>query len=414
MDVEIMAPVGSHETLQAAIKAGAGSVYFGVGKLNMRSRAANNFTLDDLKKIASICSEKGVKSHLTLNAVMYSDDLEEMRHTCDIAKESGVSAVIASDFSVIEYARSIGLEVHTSTQANVSNIEAVKFFSKYADVIVLARELSLDQVAEICKRVKDDDVRGPSGELVKIEVFVHGALCVSISGKCYMSLATYNHSANRGDCLQNCRRAYKVTDEETGDELVVDNKYVMSPKDLCTIGILDKLVSAGVSVMKIEGRGRKADYVYTAVRVYTEALQNIADGTYTPEKVAAWTAELEGVYNRGFWQGGYYLGAKLGEWSGGYGSQATKEKFHIGKMLNYYAEKNVGLFLIEAGELHVGDDVIVTGPTTGVVEHKVAGIRVDDKDVQVAHKGEEVTLVLDEKVRPNDLLFVVKERVNIQ
>ncbi|MBN2142979.1 U32 family peptidase [Candidatus Woesearchaeota archaeon] len=413
--VELMAPVGSYETLAAAIKAGAGSVYFGVGKLNMRSASTVNFSLADLKKIVATCRKAGVKTYLTLNTVMYDEDLSDVRKVCEAAKKEGVSAVIASDFSVIEYARKVGLEVHTSTQANVSNIEAVKFFSKWADVIVLARELRIEQIKKICDEIKKQKIKGPSGRLVQIEVFVHGALCVSISGKCYMSLATYNKSANRGECLQNCRRAYRVIDDETGDELKIDNKYVMSPADLCTIGYLDKLVSAGVSVMKIEGRGRKAEYVYTTVKAYSEALDAIGKGTYTKEKVSTWTKELEKVFNRGFWHGGYYMGRKENEWSGVYGSKATTEKVQVGKVLNYYAKAKVGYFLLESDSLKVGDSILITGPTTGVVESKVKAIMKEGKEekdqrVNSAGKGDKVTVSLPEKVRVNDKLFVVRKR----
>jgi putative protease len=413
-NVEIMAPVGSYETLNTAIKAGADSVYFGVGGLNMRAKAGNNFALEDLSKIVKLCEENNVWTYLTVNAVYYDSDIEDVRKLCDAAKEAGVTAVIAMDFAAIQYARSIGLRVHLSTQANVSNIEAVNFYSQFADVIVLARELTLEQIGLIYRQIREQNICGPSGELVKVEVFVHGALCVSISGKCYMSLATYNQSANRGQCLQNCRRAYKVVDEETGDELVLDNKYVMSPKDLCTIGIVDKLIDAGATVFKIEGRARKADYVYTVVKSYKEAAASVAEGTYTEEKIERWTQDLRKVYNRGFWQGGHYLGKKLGEWSGAYGSQSTTEKVYVGKGLNYYSEKGIALFMLEAEELKLGDDIIVTGPTTGIVEHKLTQMKVDDKDSDVAKKGDEVTFPLPEKIRHKDKLFVIKERTSSQ
>ncbi|MFC1742083.1 U32 family peptidase [Nanoarchaeota archaeon] len=408
MAVEIMAPAGGWEALRAAIKAGADSVYLGVSELNMRSRGAKNFDVSELGEIVAVCSKADVKTYLTLNTVMYDEDLENAYRICDAAKSAGVSAVIVMDISVIEYARSIGMAVHLSTQMNVSNLAAVRFFSKYCDVIVLARELSLDQIAAICSGVAAEDVRGPSGELVKIEVFVHGALCVSISGKCYMSLAVYNESANRGKCLQNCRRKYLVTDEETGDELSVENGYVMSPRDLCCVGIVDRLIGAGVSVFKIEGRGRKADYVHTVVSVYKEALGAVADGSYEA-KVSGFKERLAAVFNRGFWENGYYLGNKMGEWSDVYGSKATTVKEHIGKCLNYYSEKKVGLFLVEAGELSVGDKIVILGNKTGIVECVVESMRVDDKDVSVAKKGDEVTMPVSEVVRANDRLFAVRD-----
>ena len=408
-DIEIMAPAGNFECLQAAIKAGAGSVYFGVKQLNMRARAANNFELSDLKEIVEICRENDVKSYLAVNVVVYDSELELVREICDAALDVGVSAIIATDFSVIQYARSIGLHVHASVQANVSNIEAVKFFSQYCDVIVLARELNLEQVRELCRVVKEEGIKGPSGDLVKIEVFVHGALCVSVSGKCYMSLATYAHSANRGDCLQNCRRKYKVVDDETGDELIVENGYVMSPKDLCCINIIDKLIETGVSVFKIEGRGRKAEYVNEVVRCYNEAVKSVENREFSDKKIDEWVERLKRVYNRGFWMGGYYLGKKMGEWCGVYGSKATTTKKYIGKCLNYYAKKNIALFKIESGELSVGDNLIITGPTTGVVELIVGKFMVDDKFVESAKKGGEVTIELKEKIRVNDKLFVIRK-----
>ena len=408
--IEIMAPAGNFETLNAAIKAGAGSVYFGVGQLNMRARAANNFTIEDLSEIVKICKESGVKSYLALNVVVYDSEIELVKEICDAAKAAGVSAVIATDFSVIKYARSIGLPVHASVQANVSNVESVKFFAEYCDVIVLARELSLDQVEGICSAVVAQGIKGPSGNLVKIECFVHGALCVSVSGKCYMSLATYAHSANRGDCLQNCRRKYKVVDDETGDELVVENGYVMSPKDLCTISIVDKLIDAGVSVFKIEGRGRKADYVYTTVLCYKEAIDAVENEDYDSKLVAGWISRLEGVYNRGFWQDGYYLGKKLGEWSGVYGSKAKTEKVYLGKCLNYYVDKNIVLFKLESAGFSKGDKLIITGPTTGYVELVVDKFMVKDKFVESCKKGDEVTVEINEKIRVNDKLLLVRSR----
>ena len=340
---------------------------------------------------------------------MYDHDITLMKKNCDTAKESGLTAVICSDLSAIQYARSIGLEVHMSTQTNISNFEAVKFFSQFADVIVLARELTLKQIRSICKQIRDEDLRGPKGELIEIEIFVHGALCVAISGKCYMSLATYNSSANRGACLQNCRRTYRVTDEETGDELVIDNKYIMSPKDLCTINILDQILDSGVSVLKIEGRGRAPEYVDTVVTCYKEAIDSYSDGTFTEEKVKDWTSRLEKVYNRGFWMGGYYLGKELGEWSGKYGSQAKEEKHYIGLADHYYSIPKVGCFKIEAGSISIGDSILIIGPTTGVVRETVSSIYLDKSPVDTAEKGSYVTIPVKEKIRKGDRLFLVKE-----
>ncbi len=404
---EIMAPAGSYEALQAAINAGAQSIYFGIEQLNMRARAADNFTTEDLKKIVAICQEKKVKTYLALNTIMYDHDVTLMQEICNTAKEVGVTAVICSDVAALLYARSIGLEVHLSTQTNVTNIEAVKFYAQFADVIVLARELTLQQIASICTEIKKQNILGPKGKQVEIEIFVHGALCVAISGKCYMSLATYNSSANRGACLQNCRRSYRVIDEETGDELVVDNKYIMSPKDLCTIGFIDKILDAGVRVLKIEGRGRAPEYVATVVRVYKEAVESYYDNTYTPEKIEQWTKELETVFNRGFWHGGYYLGKQLGEWSGAPGSKATTEKVYLGKVRNYYQKTKVGEFYLEAGTLKVGEEIYVMGPTTGVVQTTVRSLLRDDKIVPAATKGAIVTIPVAEKIRENDQLYKI-------
>ncbi|MBR9699783.1 U32 family peptidase [Candidatus Woesearchaeota archaeon] len=406
---EIMAPAGSFESLHAAIKAGAGSVYFGVGQLNMRSRSAN-FKEEDLEKVAEVCKEHKVRSYLALNTIVYDEDIPLMKELCDRAKKAGVSAVIASDISAMEYACSISLEVHCSTQCNISNFDAVKFYSRYADVVVLARELSLEQINNISEHIKKEQIKGPKGERVQIELFVHGALCVSISGHCYMSLATYNHSANRGECLQNCRRAYRVTDDETGDELVIDNKYVMSPKDLCTIGFLDKIIGAGASILKIEGRGRAPEYVHTTVRAYVEAVLGVEDGSYDEDKIKKWMGQLKGVYNRGFWEGGFYLGKKLGEWSGAYGSQATKEKHYIGKVLNYFPKVGVMEIVLESMNLAKGEEMMVSGPTTGVVSFNGSVIVKDEKEVDEAKKGESITLRVPDKVRKNDKVFVIKER----
>ncbi len=416
-EIEIMAPAGNFECLAAAIKAGAGSVYFGVEQLNMRARAANNFTLKDLPEIVKICKKASVKTYLTLNTIMYDHDMNLMKKICDEAKKAGVTAVIASDISAISYANSIGLEVHISTQLNVSNMESVKFYSKFADVIVLARELTLSQVKKICDEIKKENITGPSGKLVKIELFAHGALCVAVSGKCYMSLATYNASANRGACLQNCRRSYKVIDEETGDELVVDNKYVMSPSDLCTIGFIDKLMDVGVSVFKLEGRGRSADYVYIVTKCYKEAAETYLNGTYTKEKIQQWTKELESVYNRGFWHGGYYLGKKLGEWSETYGNKATKEKVFVGIAKHYFPKTKIGEFLIQSEKISLGDEIVITGNTTGVIQAKVESLFVNDRPCKLgetAKQGDVITIRIPERVRENDKLYVIKDKTKLQ
>ena len=414
-DLEIMAPAGNFECLQAAVKAGANSVYFGVEQLNMRARAANNFALADLDEIVKICSEKNVKTYLTLNTIMYDHDMNLMKKICDAAKKARVDAVIASDISAISYANSIGLEVHISTQQNVSNIEAVKFYAKFADVIVLARELTLSQVKKICEEIKKENIKGPNGELVRIELFAHGALCVAVSGKCYMSLGTYNASANRGACLQNCRRSYKIIDEETGDELVVENKYIMSPSDLCTIGFIDKLIDAGVKVFKIEGRGRSADYVYTVTKSYREAADSVLNNDYTEEKIKNWTKELESVYNRGFWHGGYYLGKKLGEWSGVYGSKATKEKIFVGVAKHYFPKTGIGEFHIQSEKISVGDEILITGNTTGVIQSKLNEMFVNDKSgIKEAKAGDVITFKVSERVRENDKLYVVVQKTKFQ
>lgn len=407
-----MSPAGSFETMTAAIQAGANAVYFGVEQLNMRARSANNFTIEDLPTIVAKCQAAGVKTFLTVNTILYNHDLALLHKICDAAKKYGVTAIIASDIAAISYANSIGLEVHISTQQNVSNIEAVAFYAKFADVIVLARELTLTQVEQISQAIKERNIRGPKGELVQIELFTHGALCVAISGKCYMSLATDNASANRGACLQNCRRSYRVTDNETGEELVVDNQYIMSPKDLCTIGFVDKIIAAGVKVFKLEGRGRSVEYVYTVTKAYREAVDSYNEGTYTPEKIAAWTTKLESVFNRGLWHGGYYLGKKLGEWSGTYGSQATKEKVFIGSAEKYFAEPKIGQFLVETGEMKIGDQIIIAGPTTGIIEATIETMRVNDTEVTKAVKGDVVTLPIASVVRKSDKLFVLVDRVH--
>ena len=386
--IEIMAPVGSYESLSAAIQAGADAIYFGVGQLNMRSRSAANFDLEDLSKICRICREHAIRTYLTVNTIIYNDEIEQMHALVQAAKEAGVSAIIASDMAVITYANNIGVEVHISTQCNISNVEAVRFFAQFADVVVTARELPLKQVAEITQFIRDNDIRGPKGELVQVEVFAHGALCMSVSGKCYLSLDEYNYSANRGACLQLCRRKYLVKDVESDTELIVDGKYIMSPKDLCTIGFLDKVVKAGVRVLKIEGRGRSADYVKVVVECYREALDAIADGTYTPERISQWTERLATVFNRGFWDG-YYLGRKMGEWSERYGSQATENKVFLGKVTNYYNRPQVAEMKIETAEhLRVGEDLMVIGQTTGVYRATVEELRLGDTAQPVAEVGQ--------------------------
>src|SRR3989344_1897145 len=414
--VEIMAPAGNFKSLAAAINAGADSVYFGVGTLNMRARGALNFNIKDLKKIAKICKENNVKTYLTVNIVFYDEELKEMRELIDSAKKAGIDAVIAHDMSVISYANKVGMPVHISTQANISNIEAVKYYSKFAGVVVLARELNLEQIKKIYDEIKKQNIKGPSGELVKIEAFVHGALCVSISGKCYMSLAKYNHSANRGDCFQVCRRGYKVTDEEDGSELEIDNKYVMSPKDLSTIAGVDRMIDSGIRVFKIEGRGRGEEYVAVTTKCYKEAVQAVRGGNYNEEKIKKWQERLNQVFNRGFWEGGYYMGEKTEEWSGAYGSKATKQKFYLGKAKHYYPKSGVGEFLIEAGDykIKVGDKILISGKSTGVVECKVEEIYVHNnkgaKKVSEAGKGEVITIEVPSKINKGDELYLWADR----
>lgn len=405
-----MSPAGSFASLNAAIKAGANSVYFGIEQLNMRARAANNFKITDLPEIVGICNQRNVKTYLTVNTILYDHDLVLMKKICDAAKKAGITAIIASDIAAMQYASSIGLNVHISTQQNVSNIEAVKFFARFADVVVLARELTLSQIKKIIQQIKDEKIVGPSGELVQIEIFAHGALCVAISGKCYMSLAAQNASANRGACVQICRRSYRVTDEETGDELVVDNKYIMSPKDLCTIGFLDQILSAEVGVLKIEGRGRSPQYVNEVTACYREAADAVEAGTYDQEKISGWLKRLEAVYNRGFWHGGYYLGKKLGEWSGEYGSRSTKHNEYVGRVVNYFRKTGIGEFLLDSGDLELGNEIIITGETTGAVSLSVSDFMENDRPVLVAKKGSSVTFKVPERIRPNDKLFIVRDR----
>ncbi len=406
-DVELMAPVGSYESLMAAIQGGANSVYFGIEQLNMRAKSTNNFTLEDLKKIAEIGKENHLKTYLALNTIIYDHDVKLMRAIVNTAKESGVTALIVSDQAVLNYASSIGMEVHISTQVNVSNIETVKFYAHFADVMVLARELSLKQVKEITKAIEAEQIKGPAGELIKIEIFAHGALCMAISGKCYLSLHEQNSSANRGACLQTCRKSYIVTEKETGYELEIDNEYIMSPKDLLTIGFVDKILDAGVTVLKIEGRARPAEYVKIVSQCYSEAVEAVIDESYGIEKIKAWETRLSSVFNRGFWDG-YYLGRKIGEWSKEYGSKATKQKFYIGKGSNYFSKIGVAEFQLQAGELAVGDEILITGPTTGVVELTVSEIRVDMKPVEKAVKGQTISIPVPNQVRRSDKLYKMK------
>lgn len=403
-DFEIMAPVGSYESLRSAINAGADAVYFGVEGLNMRSRSSVNFTLDDLRRISQICDENGVKSYLTVNTIIYDEDMEKMRAIIDAVACSGISAIIASDMAAILYARSKGVEVHISTQLSVSNTETLRYYAQFADVVVLARELNLDQVKAIHEAIIRDDIRGPRGELVRIEMFCHGALCMAVSGKCYLSLHQMNSSANRGACTQICRRGYTVTDRETGDQLDIENKYIMSPKDLRTIHFLNKMADAGVRVFKIEGRARGPEYVDIAVRCYSEALQALCEGSYTEERIALWEQELSKIFNRGFWDG-YYLGQRLGEWSSKYGSSATRVKEYRAKGVRYFSKLGVAEFYMEAGELHPGDEVVITGPTTGTLILTLDEIRVDLKPVDTVVKGQSFSIAVPSKIRPSDKLY---------
>jgi putative protease len=403
-DFEIMAPVGSRESLAAAIQAGADSIYFGIENLNMRSRSASAFTIDDLREIAGVCNDHGMKSYLTVNVIIYDNDMEQMRTIVRAAKEAGISAVIASDVSVMNFARSIGQEVHLSTQLNITNIESLKFYALFADVVVLARELNLDQVAEIYRQIKEENICGPNGELIRIEMFCHGALCMAVSGKCYLSLHEMNSSANRGACMQVCRRGYTVRDKDTDVELEIDNEYIMSPKDLKTIHFMNKMMDAGVKVFKIEGRARGPEYVKTVVECYKEAIQACVDGQFTDEKIAAWDERLRTVFNRGFWDG-YYLGQRLGEWSKNYGSEATEKKVYVGKGIKYFSNIGVAEFQVEAAELKVGDKILITGPTTGAVYAMLDEARVDLKPVDTVKQGERFSFKIADKIRPSDKLF---------
>ena len=405
-DFEIMAPVGSRESLAAALKAGANSVYFGIGKLNMRSHSANDFTIDDLKEIAAICHEHGVQSYLTVNTIIYGEDIPTMHEIVDAAVEAKISAVIACDVAVMTYCNRVGMEVHLSTQLNISNVEALKFYAQFADVVVLARELNMWQVRDIHQQIVEQDIRGPKGELIRIEMFCHGALCMAISGKCYLSLQNAGRSANRGECVQICRRGYEVTDLETGTQLKVDNKYIMSPRDLKTIRFMDVMMNAGVRVFKIEGRARGPEYVYTVVRAYDEAINAVLEDTFTEEKKDEWDKQLSTVFNRGFWDG-YYQGQKLGEWNKNYGSNATERKQYIGKGVKYFSRLGVAEFTVEADTFSVGDKMLITGPTTGALYVTVDEIHDDESSIQTAQQGTRVSIKVPEKVRPSDKLFKI-------
>ena len=413
-DFEVMAPVGSRESLAAALQAGADSIYFGIERLNMRAHSASTFTIDDLRDIAQLCEQHGVKTYLTVNTIIYGEDLPLMRQIIDAAKEARISAVIASDVAVMTYCRSIGQEVHLSTQLNISNIEALRFYAQFADVVVLARELNMDQVAEIHRQAVEQKVCGPSGQPIRIEMFCHGALCMAISGKCYMSLDAANRSANRGECVQICRRSYLLTDAETGHQIEVDNKYLMSPKDLKTVRFIDRLMKAGVRVFKIEGRARGPEYVYTVVKTYKEAIQSVLDGTFTKEKKDHWDEQLARVFNRGFWDG-YYQGQLMGEWNKEYGSCATERKLYIGKGMKYFSKLGVAEFSVEANTFSVGDKMLITGPTTGVIYVTADEIHDDHGAVETAQQGTRVSIKVPQKVRPSDKLFkLVRSEMNPQ
>ena len=407
-NIEIMAPVGSYEALAAAIQAGAGSVYFGIGKLNMRSRSAKNFNLDDLRQLAETCSAHGVKSYVTVNTVIYDEEIDEMHQLLDAIKANGISAIIASDQSVIQYARQIGVEVHMSTQCNITNLEAVKYYSQFADVMVTARELNIDQVKHITEEIERQQIRGPHGDLIRIEVFCHGALCMAISGKCNLSQDLFNSSSNRGACLQLCRRGYEVREREEGYELALDNEYIMSPKDLCTLPFLDRVLDAGVEVLKIEGRGRSPEYTKMTVEVYHEAVKSIQEGTFTQDKIDGWMERLKSVYNRGFWDG-YYLGRRTFEWSEQYGSQATQTKLFIGQVTNYFSKIGVAEIRIETHDLNVEDSIMIIGPTTGVYEDGVREIRLDDGPVPRAVKGDVCSIPVKAVVRRGDKVYRIVE-----
>ncbi len=408
-DFEIMAPVGSRESLAAAVKAGADAVYFGIEGLNMRSRSSANFTADDMAEIAAFCTDRGVKTYLTVNTVIYDSDMDLMRSIIDRAKESGISAIIASDMAAILYAREIGQEVHISTQVNISNFEAVKFYAQFADVMVLARELDMEKVTAIHRQITETGLTGPAGKPIRLEMFCHGALCMAVSGKCYLSLHEMNSSANRGACNQICRRAYTVTDRETGEQLDIENQYIMSPKDLKTIHFLNKMVDAGVRVFKIEGRARGAEYVAETVACYSEALTALAEGNFTDESVKKWNERLARVFNRGFWNG-YYMGQRLGEWSSKYGSSATRVKQYAAKTIRHFPKIGVGEFLLEAGELKTGDEIVISGPTTGAIIMTVGELRFDLRPVDKVTKGQLFSMPVPEKIRPSDRLYIWKRK----
>lgn len=404
-----MAPVGSKESLVAAIQSGADSVYFGIGRLNMRSHSANHFTIDDLNYIARMCNRKGIKTYLTVNTVIYGDDLGTMREIIDAAKTAGISAVIASDVAVMIRCREVGMEVHLSTQLNISNIEALKFYAQFADVVVLARELNMEQVAEINRQIIEQNITGPGGELVRIEMFCHGALCMAISGKCYMSLHDANRSANRGECVQICRRSYTVTDNETGTQLEIDNKYIMSPKDLKTVRFIDQMMNAGVRVFKIEGRARGPEYVHTVVSCYKEAIASVLNGTFSENKKDEWDERLASVFNRGFWDG-YYQGQTMGEWTRNYGNKATEKKVLVGKVIKYFSRLGVAEISVEASEISVGEKILITGTTTGIMNFRADEIRYELEPVENAEKGWRVSIPVPRKVRPNDKIYkLIKE-----
>lgn len=407
-EIELMAPAGSFESMMAAIKAGCNSVYFGVEQLNMRARAANNFVLSDLEKIGQLGKEHNIKTYLTLNTILYDHDIKLMKMIVDEVKKNNISAIIAADHAAINYAFRQGVEVHISTQANITNLETIEFYSTFADVMVLSRELTLKQVADITNKIKRNNITGPSGNLIQVEIFAHGALCMAVSGKCYLSLHTHNGSANRGACIQNCRRSYVVTDKEEGMEYEIDNEYIMSAKDLMTIDFIDKVLDAGVSVLKIEGRGRAADYVYTATKCYREAIDSYVEGTYTPDKIENWRERLSTVYNRGFWDG-YYLGRKLGEWSDVYGSKASTKKIYIGKGVKYFNKSEIAEFLVESHSLDKGDKIIITGPTTGYIETTVDEMRVNDLSVNQVSRGDSFSIKIPERIRASDKLYKIVE-----
>ncbi len=412
-DVEIMAPAGNFESLVAAIQGGANSVYFGVGRLNMRAKSSINFTVEDLPEVARRCAEAGLKSYLTINTIIYDSDIDEMKQLVDAAVDSGITAIIATDIATLQYAGQRGIEIHASTQLNISNVEALKFYSQWIDVAVLARELNLNQVAYISRQIREQNIRGPKGNLIQIELFAHGALCMAISGKCYLSLHETGASANRGACQQTCRKGYIVTEKETGHQLEIDNEYIMSPKDLCTVGFLNKIIDAGVRILKIEGRARSPEYVKTVSHVYNQALDALISGNYTSDNINRWKAELSKVFNRGFWDG-YYLGQRLGEWSNVYGSIATHIKEYVGKITNYFKNLEVIELKLEAGDIQVGQTALIIGPTTGVIEFIIPEIRYDHVSVDSAHKGQVVSIPVNQLVRRGDKMYIFKPNKTVK